>query len=104
MKDVLVARGVPTAALPRVRAPARKPRRSRSSTRCPGSYVVKTDGLAAGKGVVVTESLADARDAVRAYLSGDAFGDAGRTCVIEEGLHRARGLAVRAVRRHATRS
>jgi phosphoribosylamine--glycine ligase len=49
-------------------------------------YVVKTDGLAAGKGVVVTESLPDARDAVRAYLSGDAFGDAGRTLVIEEGL------------------
>jgi phosphoribosylamine--glycine ligase len=49
-------------------------------------YVVKTDGLAAGKGVVVTESLPDACDAVRAYLSGDAFGDAGRTLVIEEGL------------------
>jgi phosphoribosylamine---glycine ligase len=49
-------------------------------------YVVKTDGLAAGKGVVVTESLADACAAVRAYLSGDAFGDAGRTLVIEEGL------------------
>ncbi len=49
-------------------------------------YVVKTDGLAAGKGVVVTESLADARDAVRAYLCGEAFGDAGRTLVIEEGL------------------
>ena len=43
----------------------------------PGLYVVKTDGLAAGKGVFVTESLADARDAVRAYLSGAAFGDAG---------------------------
>ncbi|MGZ4688030.1 MAG: phosphoribosylamine--glycine ligase [Acidimicrobiia bacterium] len=52
----------------------------------PGLYVVKTDGLAAGKGVVVTESLPDARDAVRAYLSGAAFGDAGRTVVIEEGL------------------
>jgi phosphoribosylamine--glycine ligase len=52
----------------------------------PGLYVVKTDGLAAGKGVVVTESLADARDAVRAYMSGAAFGDAGRTLVIEEGL------------------
>jgi len=52
----------------------------------PGLYVVKTDGLAAGKGVVVTESIADARDAVQAYLSGAAFGDAGRTCVIEEGL------------------
>ncbi len=49
-------------------------------------YVVKTDGLAAGKGVAVTESLADAREHVRAYLSGDAFGDAGRTLVIEEGL------------------
>jgi len=51
-----------------------------------GLYVVKTDGLAAGKGVVVTESIAAARDAVRAYLSGDAFGDAGRTLVIEEGM------------------
>jgi phosphoribosylamine--glycine ligase len=52
----------------------------------PGLYVVKTDGLAAGKGVIVTESLDEARDGVRAYLSGDAFGEAGRTCVIEEGL------------------
>jgi phosphoribosylamine--glycine ligase len=49
-------------------------------------YVVKTDGLAAGKGVVVTDSLMDAREAVRSYLSGEAFGDAGRTLVIEEGL------------------
>ncbi|HUF83576.1 MAG TPA: phosphoribosylamine--glycine ligase [Acidimicrobiia bacterium] len=52
----------------------------------PGLYVVKTDGLAAGKGVVVTESIDEARDAVRRYLSGEAFGDAGRTLVIEEGL------------------
>ena len=51
-----------------------------------GLYVVKTSGLAAGKGVVVTESLAEAEDAVRSYLSGEAFGDAGRTLVIEEGL------------------
>jgi phosphoribosylamine--glycine ligase len=52
----------------------------------PGRYVIKTDGLAAGKGVVVTESLADARDTVRDYLSGAAFGEAGTRCVIEEGL------------------
>ena len=52
----------------------------------PGLYVVKTDGLAAGKGVLVTESLPDAREAVREYLAGRAFGDAGRTVVIEEGL------------------
>jgi len=51
-----------------------------------GLYVVKTDGLAAGKGVIVTESITEARDAVREYLAGRAFGDAGRTVVIEEGL------------------
>lgn len=49
-------------------------------------FVVKTDGLAAGKGVVVTESLTEARNAVEDYLSGQAFGDAGRRLVIEEGL------------------
>src|SRR5205085_8455525 len=49
-------------------------------------FVVKTDGLAAGKGVVVTTSRAEAREAVRAYLSGEAFGAAGKTVVIEEGL------------------
>src|SRR5262245_34375151 len=49
-------------------------------------YVVKTDGLAEGKGVLVTESRAEADGAVRAYLSGEAFGDAGRTLVIEEGM------------------
>lgn len=49
-------------------------------------YVIKTDGLAAGKGVVVTESLVEARNAVGDYLSGAAFGDAGRRLVIEEGL------------------
>ena len=49
-------------------------------------YVVKTDGLAAGKGVLVTESLAEAVDDVRSKLSGASFGAAGRTVVIEEGL------------------
>ena len=49
-------------------------------------FVIKTDGLAAGKGVLVTESRAEARDAVAAYLSGEAFGTAGRRVVIEEGL------------------
>ena len=49
-------------------------------------WVIKTDGLAAGKGVLVTESRSEASDAVAAYLSGDAFGEAGRTVVIEEGM------------------
>jgi phosphoribosylamine--glycine ligase len=49
-------------------------------------YVIKTDGLAAGKGVLVTEALKDAQKAVKNYLSGNAFGIAGKTIVIEEGL------------------
>jgi len=51
-----------------------------------GLYVVKTDGLAGGKGVLVTESLSEAVDDVRAKLDGTSFGEAGRTVVIEEGL------------------
>jgi phosphoribosylamine---glycine ligase len=52
----------------------------------PGLYVVKTDGLAGGKGVLVTESLSEAVADVRAKLAGASFGEAGRTIVIEEGL------------------
>lgn len=48
--------------------------------------VVKADGLAAGKGVIVAETLQQAEDAVRDMLSGNAFGDAGCRVVIEEFL------------------
>jgi len=49
-------------------------------------YVIKTDGLAAGKGVLVTDDIDEAFTDVREKLSGAAFGDAGTTVVIEEGL------------------
>ncbi len=48
--------------------------------------VVKADGLAAGKGVIVAEDLATAEAAVKDMLSGNAFGDAGCRVVIEEFL------------------
>ena len=48
--------------------------------------VIKADGLAAGKGVIVAMTLAEAEDAVRDMLSGNAFGDAGARVVIEEFL------------------
>jgi len=48
--------------------------------------VVKADGLAAGKGVIVAMTLQEAEDAVRDMLSGNAFGDAGSRVVIEEFL------------------
>ncbi len=48
--------------------------------------VVKADGLAAGKGVIVAETLQQAEDAVRDMLAGNAFGDAGSRVVIEDFL------------------
>lgn len=48
--------------------------------------VVKADGLAAGKGVIVAMTEADAIAAVEDMLAGNAFGDAGHRVVIEEFL------------------
>ena len=48
--------------------------------------VVKADGLAAGKGVIVAMTLNEAEAAVRDMLAGNAFGDAGARVVIEEFL------------------
>ena len=48
--------------------------------------VVKADGLAAGKGVIVAMTLEEAEDAVKDMLAGNAFGDAGSRVVIEEFL------------------
>jgi phosphoribosylamine--glycine ligase len=49
-----------------------------------GSAVVKADGLAAGKGVTVAQDRATAVGAIEASLVAGAFGDAGRTIVVEE--------------------
>ncbi|HRO27483.1 MAG TPA: phosphoribosylamine--glycine ligase [Luteimonas sp.] len=48
--------------------------------------VIKADGLAAGKGVIVAMTLDEAEAAVRDMLSGNAFGEAGARVVIEEFL------------------
>jgi len=48
--------------------------------------VVKADGLAAGKGVIVAMTQQEAQDAVRDMLAGNAFGEAGHRVVIEEFL------------------
>ena len=48
--------------------------------------VIKADGLAAGKGVIVAMTLIEAEDAIKDMLAGNAFGDAGHRVVIEEFL------------------
>jgi phosphoribosylamine--glycine ligase len=49
-----------------------------------GACVVKADGLAAGKGVVVADSADEARAAAREMLEAKRFGDAGATIVVEQ--------------------
>lgn len=83
MKDLARAAGLPTA---RYGAFTELDPALEFLRTLPGLYVVKTDGLAAGKGVLVTDSLAEADADVRDKLAGASFGAAGRRVVIEEGL------------------
>jgi phosphoribosylamine---glycine ligase len=83
MKHVLEVASVPTAAYATFDQvePAVAWLRAR-----PGPWAVKADGLAGGKGVLVTADFAAAAADVEAKLSGRAFGSAGRRVVLEEGL------------------
>jgi len=51
-----------------------------------GPIVVKADGLAAGKGVIIAQTEQEAIDAIQDMLAGNAFGDAGHRVVVEEFL------------------
>ena len=85
MKEVLGAAGVPTARYATFDTLESAAAVDYLQT-LPGPWVIKTDGLAAGKGVLVAQTLEEARQDVTAKLSGSSFGDAGRNIVIEEGL------------------
>ncbi|MDE0949787.1 MAG: phosphoribosylamine--glycine ligase [Halioglobus sp.] len=82
-KDFLARHGIPTAAYGNFTElePALAYLRQQGAP-----IVVKADGLAAGKGVIVAETLAQAEEAVTDMLSGNAFGEAGCRVVIEEFL------------------
>lgn len=84
MKEFLAAADVPTARYGTFNDEAAAVAYLRTMV---APYVIKTDGLAAGKGVLVTSDFDEARRDVRDKLSGDAFGVAGTTVVIEEGLN-----------------
>ena len=82
-KELCAAAGIPTAAGARFDdiAAARAYVRERGAP-----IVVKADGLAAGKGVVVAESVAEAEAALESFMLRGALGEAGRSVVIEEML------------------
>ncbi|MCS6973488.1 MAG: phosphoribosylamine--glycine ligase [Cyclobacteriaceae bacterium] len=52
----------------------------------PSPYVIKADGLAAGKGVIITSDKREASHELTLMLSGEKFGNAGTTVLIEEHL------------------
>ncbi|MGQ0434265.1 MAG: phosphoribosylamine--glycine ligase, partial [Microthrixaceae bacterium] len=83
MKEVVTAAGVPTARYGSFDDAQQAIAFLRS---LPGPCVIKTDGLAAGKGVLVTSDLAEAEADVTDKLSGESFGAAGARLVIEEGM------------------
>jgi phosphoribosylamine--glycine ligase len=83
MKDLCAKYGIPTAGYRRfTEATAAKAYLREQGV----PIVVKADGLAAGKGVTVATTLAEAEAAVEAAMEGDAFGTAGSELVIEEFL------------------
>ena len=83
MKDVLAQAGIPTAWYGRFTDADQ----ARAFIREKGApIVVKTDGLAAGKGVVVAMTLDEALEAVDKMMGDKIFGDAGNELVIEEFL------------------
>ena len=84
MKEVLVSARVPTAGYEVFEETEHALQYLRVT---PGPWVIKTDGLAGGKGVLVTEEHGEAERDLRAKLSGRAFGHAGRKVLIEEALY-----------------
>ncbi|QJE73881.1 phosphoribosylamine--glycine ligase [Aerophototrophica crusticola] len=83
MKDAVARFGVPTAAYGRFTDPGK----AKDFVRAQGApIVVKTDGLAAGKGVIICQSVEEAEAAIDDMMVGQRFGAAGTELVIEEFL------------------
>jgi phosphoribosylamine---glycine ligase len=82
-KEVMVAAGIPTAAYGSFDALEPALAHARAAG---GRVVVKADGLAAGKGVVVCGDLAEAEAALRSILVDKVHGQAGASVVVEERL------------------
>lgn len=81
MKDMVAKFGVPSAAYDRFT----KPEDARAFVEKHGApIVVKTDGLAAGKGVTICQTVDEALAAIDECMVGGKFGDAGAELVIEE--------------------
>lgn len=82
-KNLMKKHGIPTAAYEVFTDPEQALRYVRT---CKIPVVIKADGLALGKGVILAQTREDATDAVRTIMLDKAFGDSGNQIVIEEFL------------------
>ena len=80
-KELMLAAGVPTAS---ARAFTNVADAKAEAARLGAPVVIKASGLAAGKGVIVAQSVAEAHAAIASMLEGNAFGDAGHEVLVEE--------------------
>ncbi len=83
LKDFLKRHAIPTAGYASFR-PSEQQRAIEHIRSTPGPYVIKTDGLAAGKGVSIVATADEAIAVLKEYVEQKIFGDAGTTVVIEE--------------------
>jgi phosphoribosylamine--glycine ligase len=83
MKDIAARYGIPTARYARFTDPSKAKDFARQFT---PPIVIKADGLAAGKGVVICATLAEAEAEIDAMLKGAKFGKASAEIVVEEFL------------------
>jgi len=84
MKNILKKYNIPTAAF--IETSVEKEAHDFIDSMSKTPIVVKADGLCAGKGVIIATSKEEAKEAASDMLSGESFGDAGTSVVVEEYL------------------
>ncbi|NJW51999.1 phosphoribosylamine--glycine ligase [Salinimicrobium oceani] len=84
-KEFMALHNIPTAAYESFKAESLEAGKKFLTT-LKAPYVLKADGLAAGKGVLILDSLEEAQDELENMLTNNKFGEAGNTVVIEEFL------------------
>jgi phosphoribosylamine--glycine ligase len=80
-KELMLAANVPTAGARTFTSVAAA---TAEAERLGAPVVIKASGLAAGKGVIVATSIAEAREAIESMLEGNVFGEAGHEVLVEE--------------------
>ena len=83
-KDLMKKYGIPTAKYETFDDPAKVMAYIKAEGKYP--VVIKADGLALGKGVIIAQTREEAKEAVRDMIAGGRFGKSGSTVVIEEVL------------------